>query len=1141
MNKRIRVLYLVVLVAAIGVVSLAGVGRPHERAIIQQLLELPAPTPTENTADDGSPVDPNAHQSGKVDSKSPEALLGYWSQKYRRDRTEPSDEIKRRLFQAVANDPEKLPGVLGVLADDPKIHAKVKELYESAPKQPWFSDHWKNAVHDWLMLNSEDFRSDLFEVARAATDDEDGWVINEEELAALARLDWSAARPILDQHVTGGPSRVATYSLSLRYEHAVQVDDHDEAGRLRETLQGIAADRTAHGYSRDRAIDTLVGADWEGRDQWYMELMQDDSLLRLKDGIYSRSPLNGPVVRDPDVWIPRIAALVGHENRAVHDQAVNMLIQFQLKRARADALMPLLPWLFDPEWSSARDRLRLIQSVDGLDLRGAIPGLIHVVETEDGALRGYAAGSLASFKAKEAVSSLRYALTQDKDSHHRRMIIIALLACEGLTVDEMAQSIEAYAVQLSTAEGREAWEEYDYPYGDSELVDPQASIGAALGRESFEPPSGLADRLSSRLPELERKSLEAAGIVRKIMSLWSDPDVDRTFVRDLEVGKAGAEAIAAALQRREGMRANVGSDLSRLIEDGGLSAGVAAVILGEPITTRRVLGGESGVAKAALLASARLVREPLTVSEIGDLLGAKDALLSLAAERYLEADDSPEARRLVLERHGGQARILGARMSFDPGHATFGQFEQLEDDLRREVLAKDGPEEVYALLSAGYWGSTGHRFVRLRDSEATLSVCTDAARCHERALTGSELNRLTTFLDENSFEDLGPLDHIVHDGMQFEYVHVSPAGGRRVFMNNPNVDGGSPYDLLTDLFFDLERAAPLKVRYHLEDRIDELEVVLHEEHLAVRTVCGEGDTMAVLVAELGNDGPQWRDLRDDRLGQIVAAPSECHGFGANVIPDQPELEGFTAARNAWQTTSVPKQVLVGNWEHRGLWTWDGVRNPTRLIDGWFGGTVVTTDGNWAVAARAAKGENWGVPNRVVRIDVATGKEYVLDVPPADWFAPITYLPELDRVLLKRMADDETFGTEQPIGPEEPEYRLLDPSTGNTEVVSGEFAPMEQETFRALQLVSTVGDDRAWVWVAIPDHQRNTTVGFYDATSFTFVPQETFPSITFDSADMWVAAISGNLYVAYQGDLLRLPLKSKERARELDQAGSDADE
>lgn len=107
------------------------------------------------------------------------------------------------------------------------------------------------------------------------------------------------------------------------------------------------------------------------------------------------------------------------------------------------------------------------------------------------------------------------------------------------------------------------------------------------------------------------------------------------------------------------------------------------------------------------------------------------------------------------------------------------------------------------------------------------------------------------------------------------------------------------------------------------------------------------------------------------------------------------------------------------------------------------------------------------------------------------------------------------------GPEEPEFRLLDPGSGLTEIVTGEFAPMEQHRYRPFQRVSSTEDER--VWAAIPDRQRNaTSIGTYDVVSFEFVRLETIPSIAFETADMWVAEESGVLYVSYGGDLLSLP-------------------
>src|SRR5580698_399304 len=115
--------------------------------------------------------------------------------------------------------------------------------------------------------------------------------------------------------------------------------------------------------------------------------------------MYLREPLAVPVDRDPDRWIPVMTRMVGDADRAVHDSAVSCLVRFHLDSGRKDALTPLLPWLMNPKWSSARNRLRLIQTVDRLDMKESIPGLIAVLGEEDDQYdRSYAAESLAYFR-----------------------------------------------------------------------------------------------------------------------------------------------------------------------------------------------------------------------------------------------------------------------------------------------------------------------------------------------------------------------------------------------------------------------------------------------------------------------------------------------------------------------------------------------------------------------------------------------------------------------------------------------------------------------------------------------------------------------------------------------------------------------
>ena len=155
----------------------------------------------------------------------------------------------------------------------------------------------------------------------------------------------------------------------------------------------------------------------------------------------------------------------------------------------------------------------------------------------------------------------------------------------------------------------------------------------------------------------------------------------------------------------------------------------------------------------------------------------------MAAESYLESEDSAAARQLVLAHHPGEARILGARQDFDPGHGSFGQFNRWEDRLREIVRAKGGPDEVLALLSTGNWGDVGQTVIYLRGEDADLRFHIDETKHASRVLTHEELQDLRGFLSVNSVEDLAPLNVSVADCTQYEYVHVTTHGGRRVFIH----------------------------------------------------------------------------------------------------------------------------------------------------------------------------------------------------------------------------------------------------------------------------------------------------------------------------------------------------------------------
>jgi hypothetical protein len=555
---------------------------------------------------------------------------------------------------------------------------------------------------------------------------------------------------------------------------------------------------------------------WPGRDEWYLSLFPDETLRCLDEDGCVMFPLLDPVRSDPDKWIPVIAKLVGNKDRAVHDDAVSCLVEFNLEEARKDALQPLLPWLSDPKWSSARDRLRLIQSLDRVDLPESVPGLIKVVEREDEWELAGAAQALAVYRDRRAVPALKKALERDNEEYHRRRVVVALLACEGLTDDEIVAGVEAYAVQVSTPQGIE--EVRRQVIGDVKVafdvppkkgLPPKVSLGYQLFclRPSREQ---AAARLLRRADDLDKERPEVAQPMRKVVQAWPGKAVDAYVLRRISEGKADVNTLELALDRRKSLQANVADELRALKDRPGSVRGWAAILSGDAAREAEVLDGADQAAQTALLAGARLIRESLPVAKVGRLLKKGVGDLALAAERYLECEDGPAARQLVYDRHPGEALILGARQDFDPGHDGYEAFDTWEKRLTDELLGKDGPEEIYALLSDGYWGNAGQMVIHIRGDKAELSVHGGEKQSRVRSLSAAELKRLRAFVADNKIDDPPPFDAGAADGIQYEYLHLTKKGGRRVFMNNPGlgVDDDSVYAPLTEQFAGLDRKEP---------------------------------------------------------------------------------------------------------------------------------------------------------------------------------------------------------------------------------------------------------------------------------------------------------------------------------------------
>ncbi len=191
------------------------------------------------------------------------------------------------------------------------------------------------------------------------------------------------------------------------------------------------------------------------------------------------------------------------------------------------------------------------------------------------------------------------------------------------------------------------------------------------------------------------------------------------------------------------------------------------------------------------------------------------------------------------------------------------------------------------------------------------------------------------------------------------------------------------------------------------------------------------------------------------------------------------------------------------------------QKPTLIKAGWYYRLTGSADGKWIVASKAD--ETFVEPSSAVRINLQNGKEYKINLPPADKFYPITRIPSRNKILLYR-AKNENSRFKNNLSPKTPEYYLLDAATGATQIVKGEFRPLEEKTFRPLK--ST--DNSNEFWAAIYNEKTKATeIGRYETITFSFKPILQIPEISLSSKEILVDEKAGKVYFVYQGHLLAL--------------------
>jgi hypothetical protein len=694
------------------------------------------------------------------------------------------------------------------------------------------------------MLHSNYFRDELIESASSITDK-----YGDKDLPkALAKLDWKMAGPLLESMASASQPDSIQTALSLLYEHALEKNDVMQIENYRGRLKEIVTDPPESSLWRGIALGSLMATEWRGQEEWFLSLFNDPVLAGLIEkpiepqrydhhgfaltkrlirsqtdprNRLSSNQLVIPLRGNPERWIPVIAKLIGN-NRALHDAAVSCLNDYATDRQgdirlRREAARPLLPWLTDANWSSAPMRAAFIDHFGDLELPESILGLIWILDNDESdAARVAAANALRAYRDPRAVPALRRALEREEHEDYRENIVMALAFSGGFPDEEMAAAIEAYARMISTSEGEK---EVDLStYGESGKPLPlEVSIGRIINQYRWIEvlaTEGVAERLFARVEELRLNQPEVA---KRILEMIRAVPLHIAYVKLIErisEGTADVDDLALALKNRDPLQANVAGELYALFKREGYFSGIAAALLSDRSGMNDLLEGNDSKAKLALLACARYLRENLEIDSVARLLNGPDRKLARAAENYLEVEDGPEARRLIIAKHRGEAFFLADiyRLATDVG--MLDELRWWEEELRSEVLKPGGVDEIYACVSLE---NLQGMVIRVKRGKAELTLVGWNEQRKVRNLAADEFQELKDFTSRQDVEDLGPQswEEVAYfDKPCYMYLRLSRKSGRRIMLDQFDHTPKKPtlHEELSGIFYRLNMGGEFEER-----------------------------------------------------------------------------------------------------------------------------------------------------------------------------------------------------------------------------------------------------------------------------------------------------------------------------------------
>ncbi len=1160
-----------------------------EQNLLKELLELPAPPsviPVRETAASERPPEFFSDKNIPPDDAPIEDLLDYWRAKNAdfdefRYNLRPSKESLERIVEALKDNPDEIQNFLKILPPNEDTIGLVKNYYEKQMRGDASEYYRLDSVRQWLRKNSDMFVGELVQSAQELRM-EGVYLQHQEDFEALAVVAWDQAKPFVDRFESNR-TEIEKYTLAkfVLYLRAMREGNFSEAESHRDELKKIVEDKELSYKARDLAMDAIVlGGDYDGRTDWYLSLLKDETLLELQENGFTgltTLPRHLPTSRED--WLPSMIKLIENGTPAERTAAIRNLIKIRGEND-AEVLKLLLPWLTDKNWAKESDdneREELVDALGEIIIPEAIPGLIAVITNEKEGIRASAAAAIGKYDAPQAIPALRAALREEEDYESRENFIAALINLKGFSVEEQVAALEIFAAHtVKERIAEESDEEYDEE--EEETIPVEISVGSYLSRME-EPGDILILRVIERIKILQRTNPLVAAELSEILQKWKSRVVDLEMLGWVKMGNADITTILKLLTNRKDLQKRVPSELSAMRTIDGLPRGLSAVIAEDQTEIFSILKKADATTQIAALSGARLLRIPIPVADVAPLLSSQNKLLALAAERYLEAEDSPQARNLILSKFPDEVRILGARKMFIaneekdfaalhtpltelfqsvngtrffPGNDT--EIIKTEKNLRDEMKQNPELQAVFALVEDK---TDGQMVVRLFKDKIVFTNYEDEARYRERRLSPEEYEAFYRFLIDSQIDTHQPPGNICFDCSTTEFLMFGRTGGRRVFVQTLySIIKVQPFDKLYE-FFESFNSGDLKLHYRLSDKLKGLEVLLADENYTARSVWKNGGDFRVLVednekkfsimeelmniaktenAVINADRNQLRETQNERRRQSLYQHFSWRKIenGKMSAAQTAQPAGILYLENPFHQRRMyiymPEDPaptnwnkIVGGFEYHTSSSYSGsivkfnqAGAETVIKEGEYRNPFVSADGRWIIAYKSM---DEGA-DKLVRINAQTGKEFFIStIPPADIINPQAFVPSLYKFLIVRSSSPYSRGKNNP-GPKTPEFYLLDPQTGAAQIARGEIRPLLQQTYRGLQPTGNPSE----FWAAIYNEEKKATeIGRYSDKTLTFKPVLEIPEIALDSMNIWVDEAESKVYFVYQGHLLALPL------------------